>query len=62
MSLIAYLINQYPKVSHSFYSAAEITSVEAYGIRVSGFRPFLRTELVDEADKLEQVCSLKKLG
>lgn len=54
MSLtIAYLINQYPKVSHSFIRR-EITSVEAYGIRVKRFS--LRscsTELVDEADKLE---------
>ena len=54
MSLtIAYLINQYPKVSHSFIRR-EIISVEACGIRVKRFS--LRscsTELVDEADKLE---------
>lgn len=54
MSLtIAYLINQYPKVSHSFIRR-EIISVEACGIRVKRFS--LRscsTELVDEADKVE---------
>ena len=54
MSLtIAYLINQYPKVSHSFIRR-EIIGVEAVGIRVKRFS--LRscsTELVDEADKLE---------
>ena len=54
MSLtIAYLINQYPKVSHSFIRR-EITSVEAYGIRVRRFSiRSCSTELVDEADKLE---------
>lgn len=54
MSLtIAYLINQYPKVSHSFIRR-EIISLEACGIRVKRFS--LRscsTELVDEADKVE---------
>ena len=53
MTTIAYLINQYPKVSHSFIRR-EIAGIEACGIRVERFS--LRscsTELVDEADKLE---------
>ena len=54
MSLvIAYLINQYPKVSHSFIRR-EIAGLEASGIRVWRFS--LRScsnELVDKADKLE---------
>lgn len=54
MSLtIAYLINQYPKVSHTFIRR-EITSVEACGIQIARFS--LRscsTELVDEADLQE---------
>lgn len=54
MSLtIAYLINQYPKVSHSFIRR-EIVSVEANGIRVARFSiRSCGTELVDKADKLE---------
>ena len=50
---IAYLVNQYPKVSHSFIRR-EITGLEACGIRVTRFA--IRTcssELVDEADQLE---------
>jgi glycosyltransferase involved in cell wall biosynthesis len=50
---VAYLINQYPKVSHSFIRR-EIAGIEACGIRVERFS--LRScsaELVDEADKLE---------
>ncbi|MGQ4650684.1 glycosyltransferase [Lyngbya aestuarii] len=51
---IAYLVNQYPKVSHSFIRR-EIASLEACGVTVVRFS--LRScaaELVDEADKLEQ--------
>lgn len=51
---IAYLVNQYPKVSHSFIRR-EIAGVEACGIPVARFS--LRScsaELVDEVDKLEQ--------
>lgn len=50
---IAYLINQYPKVSHSFIRR-EIGGLEAMGITVARFS--IRTcapELVDEADKQE---------
>lgn len=50
---IAYLINQYPKVSHSFVRR-EIAGIEACGIRVARFSiRSCSTELVDEADKLE---------
>jgi colanic acid/amylovoran biosynthesis glycosyltransferase len=52
-STIAYLINQYPKVSHSFIRR-EIAAVEAGGIKVVRFS--LRScaaELVDEADHAE---------
>jgi len=53
MMAIAYLINQYPKVSHSFIRR-EIAGVEACGIRVARFSiRSCSTELVDEADKLE---------
>jgi len=50
---IAYFINQYPKVSHSFIRR-EIAGLEANGIPVARFS--IRTcapELVDEADKQE---------
>jgi len=51
---IAYLLNQYPKTSHSFIRR-EIVEIEAQGISVERFsirgRP--PEELVDEADKLE---------
>lgn len=50
---IAYLVNQYPKVSHSFIRR-EILALEACGISV--FRCSIRScaaELVDEADKQE---------
>jgi colanic acid/amylovoran biosynthesis glycosyltransferase len=64
---IAYLVNQYPKVSHSFIRR-EIAGVEACGIPVARFS--LRScsaELVDEVDKLEQeltqvVLEIGKLG
>lgn len=50
---IAYLVNQYPKVSHSFIRR-EIAGLEVCGLQVARFA--LRScgsELVDEADKLE---------
>ncbi|WP_413165471.1 glycosyltransferase [Capilliphycus salinus ALCB114379] len=50
---IAYLVNQYPKVSHSFIRR-EILAVEATGIEVLRFSVrSLEDELVDEADKQE---------
>lgn len=52
-STIAYLVNQYPKVSHSFIRR-EIFGVEEYGISVKRFSIRSRSdELVDEADKAE---------
>ena len=61
---IAYLINQYPKVSHSFIRR-EIGGLEAMGIPVARFS--IRTcapELVDEADKqeLEKTQSILGIG
>lgn len=54
MSLnVAYLINQYPKVSHSFIRR-EILALEEQGLKIKRFA--LRScdaELVDEADKQE---------
>lgn len=50
---VAYLVNQYPKVSHSFIRR-EIAGVEACGIQVARFS--IRScgaELVDEVDKQE---------
>ena len=53
MTIIAYLTNQYPKVSHSFIRR-EINGIEACGIQVERFSiRSCSTELVDEADKLE---------
>ena len=50
---IAYLINQYPKVSHSFIRR-EIAGIEACGIQTARFSiRSCHSELVDEADKLE---------
>lgn len=50
---IAYLVNQYPKVSHSFIRR-EIVGVEASGIQVARFSiRSCESELVDEVDKLE---------
>ncbi|MBE9114643.1 glycosyltransferase [Lusitaniella coriacea LEGE 07157] len=50
---IAYLINQYPKVSHSFIRT-EIAGVEACGIPVARFAiRACRGELADEADRAE---------
>lgn len=53
MSTIAYLINQYPKVSHSFIRR-EMAAIEACGIQIARFSiRSCSTELVDEADKLD---------
>ncbi len=53
MKKIAYLVNQYPKVSHSFIRR-EIVGVETYGLEVERFSiRSLESELVDEADKQE---------
>ncbi len=50
---IAYLVNQYPKVSHSFIRR-EILGLESQGIEVARFSiRACASELVDEADKLE---------
>ncbi|MDM9382276.1 glycosyltransferase [Chlorogloeopsis sp. ULAP01] len=68
MSLtIAYLINQYPKVSHSFIRR-EINSLEKHGIKIQRFA--IRScgnELVDEADiqeleKTQVVLGIGKIG
>ena len=51
---IAYLVNQYPKVSHSFIRR-EIASLEATGIQVARFTIRACAEdLVDPADKAER--------
>lgn len=48
---IAYLVNQYPKVSHSFIRR-EIAGIEACGVQVSRFSiRSCGSELVDEVDK-----------
>lgn len=50
---VAYLVNQYPKVSHSFIRR-EILALEADGIAVLRFSVrSCATELVDEADRQE---------
>ena len=50
---VAYLVNQYPKVSHSFVRR-EIQALEASGISVLRFSiRSVANELVDEADKQE---------
>lgn len=50
---VAYLVNQYPKVSHSFIRR-EILAVEASGVSVSRFSiRSLDAELVDGADRQE---------
>jgi glycosyltransferase involved in cell wall biosynthesis len=50
---VAYLVNQYPKVSHSFIRR-EILALEAEGISVLRFSVrSCATELVDEADRQE---------
>jgi glycosyltransferase involved in cell wall biosynthesis len=50
---IAYLINQYPKVSHSFIRR-EIAGIEAFGLEVARFSiRSCKAELVDAEDKQE---------
>ena len=50
---IAYLINQYPKVSHSFIRR-EIAAVEAHGLQIERFAiRACSAELVDPADRQE---------
>lgn len=59
---IAYLINQYPKVSHSFVRR-EVKAVETSGLKVARFSiRSCESELVDEADKLEQALTKVILG
>lgn len=59
---IAYLVNQYPKVSHSFIRR-EILGLEACGITVARFAiRCSESELVDEADKLELTKTRSVLG
>lgn len=51
---IAYLVNQYPKVSHSFVRR-EILAVESCGMKVARFSiRSCESELVDKGDKQEQ--------
>ena len=63
MSTIAYLVNQYPKVSHSFIRR-EIAGVEADGVSIARFsiRESRVADLVDEADKLELEKTQAVLG
>ncbi len=50
MKKVAYLVNQYPKVSHSFIRR-EIAGIEACGLEVKRYSiRSLESELVDEAD------------
>jgi glycosyltransferase involved in cell wall biosynthesis len=51
--IVAYLVNQYPRASHSFIRR-EIHALESLGVQVERFtiRPFV--EVVDEADKAEE--------
>ncbi|MEY2855958.1 MAG: hypothetical protein RLZZ74_267 [Cyanobacteriota bacterium] len=49
---IAYLINQYPAISHSFIRR-EIAALETLGIEVERFSIRSAAELVDQADQLE---------
>ena len=60
--IIAYLVNQYPKVSHSFVRR-EVAAVESCGVKVARFSiRSCESELVDEADKLEQELTKVILG
>ena len=60
--IIAYLVNQYPKVSHSFVRR-EVAAVESCGMKVARFSiRSCESELVDEADKLEQELTKVILG
>jgi glycosyltransferase involved in cell wall biosynthesis len=59
---IAYLVNQYPKTSHSFIRR-EILAVEASGVPIIRFSiRSLATELVDEADRQELAKTRYLLG
>lgn len=59
---IAYLVNQYPKVSHSFVRR-EVVAVETCGVKVARFSiRSCESELVDGADKLEQELTKVILG
>ena len=59
---IAYLVNLYPKVSHSFVRR-EVKAVENCGMKVARFSlRSCESELVDEADKLEQALTKVILG
>jgi colanic acid/amylovoran biosynthesis glycosyltransferase len=59
---IAYLVNQYPKVSHSFVRR-EVAAVESCGLKVARFSiRSCESELVDGADKLEQELTKVILG
>jgi glycosyltransferase involved in cell wall biosynthesis len=49
---VAYLVNQYPKVSHSFIRR-EITALEARGVTVARFSVRAHDGLVDDADRAE---------
>lgn len=60
--IIAYLVNQYPKVSHSFVRR-EVAAVETCGLKVARFSiRSCESELVDGADKLEQELTKVILG
>jgi glycosyltransferase involved in cell wall biosynthesis len=50
--MVAYLVNVYPKVSHSFIRR-EIAALEAQGLQVVRFSIRRSTELVDSADRAE---------
>jgi glycosyltransferase involved in cell wall biosynthesis len=59
---IAYLVNQYPKVSHSFVRR-ELLAVETCGIKVGRYSiRSCESELVDGADKQEQELTKVILG
>lgn len=58
---IAYLINQYPAVSHSFIRR-EIQALEKEGLEIVRFSIRSATELVDQADQLESTKTRVILG
>lgn len=60
---IAYLINQYPKISHSFIRR-EILALEELGMTVErvSVRPIAEADLADEADRLECQRTRSLLG
>ncbi|MBO3463196.1 glycosyltransferase [Aetokthonos hydrillicola Thurmond2011] len=63
MLRIAYLVNHYPKISHSFIRR-EIAGIEGCGIEVTRFsiRSCNPKQLVDELDKLEMEQTQAVLG